>query len=815
MKKNKLELPFIGIEKQGDFQIVYHEAGHHSTVFEISNPILEFSGDKEIYYTYHNLFNNIVKIIGEGYIIQKQDIFFDNLFQGTSKHKDYLSEKYFENFKGRKYKTIKTYLTITKTIKRGNFFTYNDKDFKNYVNKINKVYDLLKDNHFLPHFLNEKEVTFLFKRYLSFSFTDSRIKLDNLKAEAEKLTIRNKTLKSVNLIDIDQINFPGTIKPYITKNIGYEFPMDLMSFLSSDNDIETLIYNQVISIPNQRAAKNALERKKKRHVSMPDPANDIAVKDIDNVLENIAINNDLLIKSHFSLMLYGVEQEVETAFNSLEASLFNLGIIPSQNSYNQFELYKASIPCNASEIADYDFFETTLEPALCMFFKESKQVDENSKYQLFFSDRNGIPVAIDTADLPMRTNRINNRNKFVLGPSGSGKSFLMNHYVRQCFLYDTDIVLVDTGHSYSGICSYYGGKYITYSEENPITMNPFKVKKEEYNVEKKEFLASLIILLWKGASGETSLTEETMISNCITSYYNDYFENDKSMSYLSFNSFYDFSLGYIKNTVEKESIPFDIQSYKYITKKFYKGGEFESILNSDVDSSLFDEKFIVFEIDAIKEHKILFPITTIIIMDVFLQKMRNKPGRKSLIIEEAWKAIASPNMASYIVYLYKTVRKFFGEAVVVTQELDDIISNDIVKNSILNNSDTIFLLDQAKFKDNYDQVAELLSLNEVEKNKIFTINQLDNKENRGRFKEFYAKRGDSGEVYGVEVSMHEYLTYTTEKKEKDAIAVYLNRYENQYNFALDSFIEDLEKSQLKLNDFVDKVIEEKKLKAAI
>lgn len=191
-------------------------------------------------------------------------------------------------------------------------------------------------------------------------------------------------------------------------------------------------------------------------------------------------------------------------------------------------------------------------------------------------------------------------------------------------------------------------------------------------------------------------------------------------------------------------------------------------------------------------------------MDVFLQKMRFKSNKKMLIIEEAWKAIASPMMASYILYLYKTVRKFNGEAIVVTQELDDIIGNAIVKNSIIGNSDTICLLDQQKFKDNFDEIAKLLSLNEVEKNKIFTINKLDNKERRGRFKEVYIKRGASGEVYGVEVPLHEYLTYTTERSEREALEIYLHRY-GDMETALTNLVNDQQRSGLSLPKFIKSI----------
>ena len=368
-----------------------------------------------------------------------------------------------------------------------------------------------------------------------------------------------------------------------------------------------------------------------------------------------------------------------------------------------------------------------------------------------------------------------------------------------------DVVIVDTGHSYSGLCQYYQGKYITYTEEKPITTNPFSITEEEYNIEKKDYLLTLISLLWKTAEGTVSQVEADVISSTISAYYSSFFSQESTIDRLCFNSFYEFALEKIPEIKESESIGFELEEFRFVLKKFYQGGEFENLLNEEVDQSLFTESFVVFEIDSIKEHKVLFPIVTLIIMDVFIQKMRFRTKyRKALIIEEAWKAIASPLMAGYILYLYKTVRKFWGEAIVVTQELGDIIGNAVVKDSIINNSDTICLLDQTKFKDNYSQIASLLSINENERKKIFTINQLDNHEGRGRFKEVYIRRGSAGEVYGVEVSLYQYLTYTTEKPEKSAIEIYIQAF-GGYQMGLDAFVEDFKASELTLHEFFSEV----------
>jgi conjugation system TraG family ATPase len=590
------------------------------------------------------------------------------------------------------------------------------------------------------------------------------------------------------------------------------FPVDFLSFLFRVPDFEVIVFNQVIDIPNQFMTLKKLELKKKRHSGIPDPANTLCVEDIDLLLNDVARENQLLVNCHFNIVLAAQQDKIQKAANFIESALFGLGIMASKNGYNQLELYRCALPGNAVELKDYDWFLTTCDAALCFFLKESMPLDEPSDFLVRFTDRQGVPVGIDVADLPMRTNRINNRNKFVLGPSGSGKSFFMNSLIEQYMLFNMDMVIVDTGHSYSGLCAYYKGKYITYTDKKPITMNPFQLTEEEFNIEKKDFLITLVGLLWKGAGGVFSQVERDVISNVINAYYLGYFKQEETSrleadakphsGQLNFNSFYEFALWKIPEIKQEEHIPFDVDEFRYVLKKFYKGGEFAQILNEATDSSLFTERFIVYEIDAVKENRVLFPIVTLAIMDVFIQKMRFRSSRrKALVVEEAWKAIASPLMASYLLYLYKTVRKFWGEAIVVTQELGDIIGNAVVKDSIINNSDTICLLDQTKFKDNYNEIAALLSINETERKKIFSINQLENTEGRGRFKEVYIRRGSVGEVYGVEVSLHQYLTFSTEKPEKSALEVYFEHF-GSYQRALDLFVDDLHTSKMPLAQFV-------------
>jgi conjugation system TraG family ATPase len=650
--RTAFNIPYAGIDADETGAILYGDRGDCSMLFHIRNPVLQYGADPEPYNSFQNILLNLIKILGEGYIIQKQDVFSRRRYHGVPAN-EFLQEKYHAHFEGREYTVIQTYLVITKQVKKGAFYVYDAKALREFKQHCAKAFDLLSGAGLNPALLTEAEIHRYVSRILAMEFATVNVSLDNFRAGDMQLETGSKAVRCISLVNTDAIDLPEKAGSHTIKTDSkelWDFPVDNLAFLHHVPDYHCILYNQVIEVVNQPMTLKKLELKRKRHSGVPDPANLICVEDIDQLLVDVARENQLLVNAHYNILVCAENTKIDRAANFIEAALFQQGIIPSKNAYNQLELFRTALPGNAVELKKYDWFLTTSDAALCFFFKESLVTDEPSPFIVRFTDRQGIPVAIDPSDLPKRTGRINNANRFVLGGSGSGKSYFVNSLVEQYLLYNMDVVIVDTGHSYSGLCSYYNGKYITYSEKQPITMNPFQITEAEYNIEKKDFLCTLISLLWKGADGHVSGVERDVISHVISAYYADAFS--QSGSELNFNSFYDFALEKIPAIKSEEKIPFDLDEFRYVLKKFHKGGEFGTILNEAADESLFGERFIVFEIDAVKEHKILFPIVTLIIMDVFIQKMRHRSSqRKCLIVEEAWKAIASPLMAGYLLYL--------------------------------------------------------------------------------------------------------------------------------------------------------------------
>ena len=836
---------YFSVENADGIGVIYTKTGEYSAVLKVENPVQKYCANIDAYYEFTQLFTAIAQTLGEGYALHKQDIFVKKSFEGMNgEEREFLSSSYFRYFNGRPYTDSECYLTITQESKKSSLFSYDSKKWRDFLVKIRKVHDQLRDAGVQIKFLGKQEVSDYADRYFAMNFRDKVVSMTNFKVDDECISMGDRRCKVYSLVDVDSVSLPSVIRPYMNVEVNNSsMPMDLVSAVSSIPNAEAVVYNQMIFIPNQKRELALLDKKKNRHASMPNPGNQMAVEDIKRVQEVVARESKQMVYTHYNLVVaISAKTDIHKCTNHLENSFSRMGLHISKRAYNQLELFVNSFPGNCYSMnPEYDRFLTLGDAATCLMYKERILHSEKTPLKIYYTDRQGVPVAIDITGKEGAEKLTDNSNFFCLGPSGSGKSFHMNSVVRQLHEQGTDVVMVDTGNSYEGLCEYVGGKYISYTEERPITMNPFRINRQELNVEKTGFLKNLVLLIWKGSQGTVSKTEDRLIEQVITEYYDTYFnkfngftppqredlrksllidernkggnrsENEAELNAriekvideierrrkelkvesLSFNTFYEFSVQRIPDICNENSIlGIDFSTYRYMMKDFYRGGNHEKTLNENMDSSLFDETFIVFEIDSIKDDPLLFPLVTLIIMDVFLQKMRIKKNRKVLVIEEAWKAIASPLMAEYIKFMYKTARKFWASVGVVTQEIQDIIGSEIVKEAIINNSDVVMLLDQSKFRERFDTIKAILGLTDVDCKKIFTINRLENKEGRSFFREVFIRRGTTSGVYGVEEPHECYMTYTTE----EALKLYKTELQCSHKEAIERYCADWEAS---------------------
>lgn len=772
-----------------------------TVVYRVELPEL-FSITPAEYETIHSTWLKAVKVLPNYSVLHKQDWFIkENYRPQTGKDNlSFLSRSYELHFNERPYLNHECYLFLTKTTKERSRMQSNfsslcrgfivpkevNKDTTNhFLEAVGQFEQIVNDSGFIKlKRLTSDEITGtdktagLIEKYFSLSLEDTT-SLEDMELGADGMRIGEKRLCVHTLSDTDDL--PGTVSTDTRYErlstdrsdcrLSFAAPIGLL--LSCNH-----IVNQYIFVDDSSENLKQFEKtaRNMQSLSRYSRSNQINKDWIDMYLNEAHSYGLVSIRCHCNVMAWAEsEQELKTVRNDVGSQLALMECKPRHNTTDAPTLYWAGMPGNAGDFPAEESFYTFLEPALCFFIGETNYKSSPSPFGIRMADRiSGKPIHVDISDLPMKTGLITNRNKFVLGGSGSGKSFFMNHMIRQYYEQGAHVVLVDTGNSYQGLCNLINRKtngqdgiYFTYTQENPISFNPFYTQDKVFDVEKKESIKTLLLTLWKKDNEPASRSEEVAISNAVALFI-DRIKFDEELV-PSFDTFYEFvdtdyrAILDAKHVREKE---FDLANFLNVLEPYHKGGEYDFLLNSDKQLDLLEKRFVVFEIDQIKDHPILFPVTTIIIMEMFINKLRRLKGvRKMIIIEEAWKALAKEGMAEYVRYLYKTVRKFYGEAITVTQEVDDIISSPIVKESIINNSDCKILLDQRKYMNKFSKIQELLGLTDKEKAQILSINMANSASRR--YKEvWFGLGGVQSTVYATEVSTQEYLTYTTEETEK-------------------------------------------------
>ena len=736
-------------------------------------------------------------------ILHKQDIFITEKYEPDIRRDElsFLSRSFERHFNERPYLHHACYLFLTKTTKersrqQSNWNTLcrgflvpkeiRDKEtVERFMEAVGQFESIVNDSGLVRlERLTTEEITGtenepgIIERYLTLS-ADGTTMLQDMQLNPDGMRIGDKRLCLHTLSDLDylpgKVRTDGRYERLSTDRsdcrLSYAAPVGVM--LPCDH-----IYNQWIFIDDSNENLSRFEKmaKNMQSLSRYSRSNQINKEWLDEYLNEAHSNGLQSVRCHCNIVAWAENgDELRRVKNDVGSALALMECTPHHNTTDLPALYWAGIPGNEADFPAEETFYTFTGQALCFFTAETCYRNSLSPFGIRMVDRlTGKPVFLDISDLPMKKGVVTNRNKFILGPSGSGKSFFTNHLVRQYWEQGTHILLVDTGNSYKGICDLIhqktggdDGIYFTYKENEPISFNPFFTEDYQYDIEKRDSIKTLILTLWKREDEPPRRSEEVALSNAVSLYIEKIKKNRKIKP--NFNSFYDFvrkdyrKILADKNVREKD---FDVDGFLNVLEPYYKNGEYGYLLNSDKELDLLNKRFIVFELDVVKDNPILFPVVTIIIMETFINKMRRLQGiRKMILIEEAWKAIAKEGMANYIRYLFKTVRKFYGEAVVVTQEVDDIISSPVVKETIINNSDCKILLDQRKYQNKFDQIQNLLGLTDKERSQILSIN-LANAANRLYKEVWIGLGGTQSAVYATEVSAEEYLCYTTEETEK-------------------------------------------------
>ncbi len=774
-----------------------------TVAFEVGLPEL-FTVTSQEYEAMHAAWCKAIKVLPHFSVVHKQDWFMAENYKPELRKDDlsFLDRSFERHFNERPYLAHKCYMFLTKTTKermrqQSNFSTLcrgritpkelNHEMVVKFMESVEQFERIINDTGYIKlRRLSDDEIvgtettSGIIERYMSLSMGDVNC-LEDIDLSAKEMRIGDKMLCLHTLSDTDDL--PGKVR---TDNryerlstdrsdcrLSFAFPVGLL--LPCNH-----IYNQYVLIDDhdENLARFEKTARNMNSLSKYSRSNAINKEWIDRYLNEAHSYSLTSVRCHCNIMAWSDDaEELRRIKNDVGGQLATMGCMPRHNTIDCPTLFWAAMPGNEADFPAEESFYTFIEPAVCFFTAETNYRSSLSPFGIKMVDRlTGKPVHLDISDEPMKRGITTNRNKFILGPSGSGKSFFTNHLVRQYYEQGTHVLLIDTGNSYEGLCNLIhnrthgdDGIYYTYTEEKPISFNPFFTDDGVFDVEKKDSIKTLLLTLWKSEDDRVTKTESGELGSALSMFL-EKMSKDKNIV-PCFNSFYEFMRDDYRAEMANRPIPiykqdFDIDNFLTTLRQYYHGGRFDFLLNSKENIDLLNKRFVVFEIDAVKDNKELFPIVTIIIMEAFINKMRRLKGvRKMLICEEAWKALSTANMAEYMRYMFKTVRKYFGEAVVVTQEVDDIISSPIVKETIINNSDCKILLDQRKYMNRFDQIQELLGLTDKEKAQILSINMANNP-NRLYKEVWIGLGGTQSAVYATEVSPEEYLCYTTEETEK-------------------------------------------------
>jgi conjugation system TraG family ATPase len=794
MKDLRDLLPIYAVENDA----ILSKMGDMTVGFSVELPEL-FTLSNEEYEAFHHAWIKAIKVLPASAVLHKQDWFLETGYKADFSKQDtsFLSRSSDRFFNERPFLDHRCYVFITRKplnrktstsvfsslLKRSIVpqETISVKHFAEFLTHVGQFEKILTDNGFVKLArLDNDALSSTVTQYLNLQNGEQVIRDINFK---DDITIGENHCLLYTLADAafvpalcgSRINYDKYSTDKTKFSVGFASPIGQL--LTCNH-----IYNQYVFMEDIQKNLSKLESKRLRLQSLSaySRENSIAKEATDQFLNEAIAEQRLPVKAHFNILAWTDDvSQVKTIRNLCSSALTQMDAVPKVETEGAPQIFWAGIPGNAADFPMNDTFDTFSPQATCFFNLETNYRSSLSPVGIRMGDRiSGRPVHVDISDEPMNRGICTNRNKFILGPSGSGKSFFTNHMVRSYYEQGTHIVLVDVGHSYKGLCDIVDGYYFTYSETKPIKFNPFYIGEgDSLDTEKKESIKTLLLALWKKDNETYNRSEYVAMSNALQLYFEKLAAHPGIFP--CFDSFYEFLRDEFVAVLFEDKVKdkdFDVSNFLYVLRPYYKGGEFDYLLNASENLDLLQQRFIVFELDNIKDHPILFPVVTIIIMEVFISKMRKLKGvRKMILIEEAWKAIAKEGMAEYIKYLFKTVRKFFGEAIVVTQEVEDIISSPVVKQAIINNSDCKILLDQSKYQNKFDQVQELLGLTEKEKALVLSMNKANDP--LRRYKEvFISLGGILSRVYRTEVSPEEYYAYTTEETEKVQMQAYAKKY---------------------------------------
>lgn len=575
------------------------------------------------------------------------------------------------------------------------------------------------------------------------------------------------------------------------------------------------VVNQYFIVPSQTDILKDLDKERKKMFSgMKDTDNRINGEEIAYYLDEVYKNGLFTVKTHLNVIAWDSDSALQGTISKVSAAIKAMGVEGAvYNNYNTPLLWYAALPSCAFELGKENLMTAELRSAICLGSFETFEKSMPGGIFRICDRMTHTPVCIDAQKVAQDLGMVGNYNAFTLGGSGTGKSFVTNAYLRNCYDAGESEFIIDAGDSYQGLAEIIreesggrDGHYLSWDKDHPFSFNPFLGWREWLSESGglhtddpgvNYFLSFLQTVFepeggWKTANKAILNQIVSEFISLVPSLLNgerepildDFFrwvdgtladriryhapETDRKGKARHKEDIEadEKAHGWWVGNVRITPDTFNVSDFILSMKEYAKGGSYEFLLNDPAPADLFTSRFTVFEVDRLsQDDRKFYSLCVLSIINAFERKMRSADGFKVMVIDEAWKAIANEQMGGYIASLYKTARKFNCSVMTISQEVADISKSPTVKTAILDNSDTKILLDQSNHLNTFDELSELLSLTEKDRNLVLSMNR--SKDPRYLYREVFIKIGSQhANVYATEVSREEALAYESNKKKK-------------------------------------------------
>ena len=550
---------------------------------------------------------------------------------------------------------------------------------------------------------------------------------------------------------------------------------------------EHIVNSYILTLPREETLSE-MDSRRRRMVSMStrDAENRLNAEELEKYLTAVHRDSLVTVKYHFNIIVWSAERDMDSVSGQVAAALARMNVSSVRNTFDMPVIWYAGFPGASCEISKDNLMTMELRSSLCTGISETFQRGIPGG-RIKLRDRlRGIPIAVDMQDAAEKAGCVTNYNAFIMGPSGSGKSFFTNTLVRNLYDAGETVFIIDIGDSYEGLCSVINdetggreGHYYKWDTVSKLSFDAFWDIKEWVNEDEVlnkqseglAFITSFIQTLWKPKGGWDSSS-----CNILDSMLADFaIYHRRTERGLILGNLYDFLKDKVLMCMEEEGYymcgnskvtlgDFALNNMLTSMEAYIGKGPYAFLLNDPNPVDLIRSRFTVFEMQKITESNSQFlSLVLLCIMNAFNAKMKREPEKfKVMIIEEAWKAIMNETMSPFMKSLWKTSRKFNTSAIVVTQQMSDIIGSEYIKDTILENSDTKILLKPTGNQNLLTQTCDLLGLTEHQKAMAMSMN-LSNSAVRDVFICLSDKYTG---VFTNEVSPQEVIAYESNKGKK-------------------------------------------------